>query len=260
MKRNLFLAICFIPVTACSILYPGFTAKEPSLAAVEIGKTTYSRAVGKLGTPAISIMEFPQGARITYLFKTPEAVINRGEIMRGSYKSGCKKCGELTLAFERIGPRLDDMVLVGIARKTPELQAQFVNGFQHIQRGEFQHAFPLIEAAAQARFSEAEFTLGLMHLRGDGTPKDYQKAHFWLRRAAATGHVQARYDLGAMYRNGEGVPVNREAAKALYLMSAQAGYPLAAQELAKIYQEEGDQDKAAKWQEVATRAASKSKQ
>ncbi|MES2917910.1 MAG: tetratricopeptide repeat protein [Pseudomonadota bacterium] len=260
MKRILLLSLLLsllLPLSACSVLYPGFTAKEPSLAGMEIGKTTYRQALGKQGTPAMSVMEYPQGMRTTYLFKTPEAIIDRGEIMRGSYRDGCRKCGQLTLAFERTDRSVDNMVLVGIARSTPDLQKQHESGLGHINRGEFQLALPLIEAAAQGRYNEAEWTLGLMHLRGDGVARDFSQAHFWLRRAAATGHIQARYDLGAMYRNGEGVAVNREAAKALYLMSAQAGYALAAQELAKLYQEEGDQANAAKWQEFARKEAAR---
>lgn len=257
MKRILFLSFFLLHLNACSILYPGFSSKEPSLANLEIGKTTYRDALGKYGTPAFSIMEYPRGMHMTYFFKMPESIINRGEIMRGSYHDGCRKCGQLKLSFERTDRSIDNMILVSLARLTPDLQAQYSKGLEHIQQGDFQQALPLIEAASKSHYSDAEYTLGLMHLRGDGVAQDFKNAHFWLSRAAAAGHVQARYDLGAMYRNGEGVPVNREAAKALYLMSAQAGYPLAAQGLAKMYQEEGDQVNATKWQDVAT--ASKSK-
>lgn len=254
MKRILFLALLLLPLSGCSLLYPGFSNKEPSIARLEVGKTTYQQASSRYGTPAIMVMDLPNSLRMTYLFKTPEAVIDRGELMRGSYRRGCKDCGELMLAFERTGRGLDSMVLAGIARSTPELKSRFAEGLAHINRGEFQAALPLIEAAAGAHYSEAEFTLGLMHLRGDGVPRDFQKAGLWFGRAAAAGHSRARYDLGAMFRNGEGVPVNREAAKTLFRMSAQAGYALAAQELSKLYFEEGDLVNAGKWQEFARKA------
>lgn len=252
MKRTL-LTLIFLSLTACSVLYPGFSTREPSLAHLEVGKTTYKQALREYGTPAMSVVEFPRGMRMTYLFRTPEAVVDRGLLMRGSYQDGCKGCGRLTLVFERVDNSLDNMVLVGIARSTPAVEALYVAGMKHIHQGEFEQALPLIEAASQARFSDAEFTLGLMHLKGDGVARDYTKARHWFTRAAAAGHVDARYDLGAMYRNGEGVAVNRDAAKALFLSAAQAGNRRAAGELAKLYEEDGDLANARKWSEVFAR-------
>lgn len=254
MKRALLLAFLFCHLSACSLLYPGYSNKEPSLEGVEINRTTYREALSKYGPPAISVLEYPYGARMTYFFRTPEATVDRGLIMRGSYQNGCRKCGKLTLAFERRGNSPDDMVLVGVARYTPALEATCLKGLEQINRGNFQEALPFIEAAAQAHYSDAEATLGLMYVNGDGVARDYARARFWFERAAAAGHAQGLYELGVLYRNGEGVPVNRQAAKMLFERAAQAGFATAARELAKLH-EEGGADDVAPWRSRAMPAA-----
>ena len=46
--------------------------------------------------------------------------------------------------------------------------------------------------------------LGTMYYKGDGVSIDYEKAFYWIKKAAAQEHVNAMYNLGYMYWSGEG--------------------------------------------------------
>lgn len=225
----------------------GYSSNPISTQDLRVGITTYKEALAKHGAPAISRIIFPQRASLSYFYKTPEAKIDKGLIMRGSYKERCQGCARLTLAFEGDRGGIDGLVLAGYSVESPALEGIYSNALAFIEKGEYLSARTLMEQAANEHYSEAEFVLGLMYIKGDGGVNDYKKAHYWLQRAAATGYVRAQYDLGAMYRNGEGVQVDHKRAKALYSLSAQGGYPIAAHELARIFQEEGDQKSAEKW-------------
>lgn len=53
--------------------------------------------------------------------------------------------------------------------------------------------------------SGAAFRLGSRYLNGEGVDKDYEKAKYWLEKAADKNHSHALYDLGYMYLYGVGV-------------------------------------------------------
>lgn len=245
-----FIATAFFMITGCSVLFVGYSSRPLSATNLVVGSTTLEQAQEIYGDPGISRYG-PYETTFVYFFKTPEAVVNRSLIMKGMYKNGCIKCGQLKLSFVR---RSGNPTLAGYSIFTPLLESRFREGMTLINRAEFDKALPIIEETAKQNFTEAEFTLGLMYIKGDGVLQDYALANRWLSKAAAVGHVHAMYDLGAMYRNGEGVAVDKAAAKALYLRSAEEGYALAAHELAKIYQEDGDLDSAQEWFERAKKA------
>lgn len=50
---------------------------------------------------------------------------------------------------------------------------------------------------------EGEAKLGAMYLNGEGVPKDFGKAEFWLGMAAEDGDAEAQFNLGTMYRDGK---------------------------------------------------------
>jgi TPR repeat protein len=52
----------------------------------------------------------------------------------------------------------------------------------------------------------AQFMLGVMYSRGEGTPQDYKQAAHWYRQAAERGEARAQYNLGSMYAKGQGAP------------------------------------------------------
>jgi Sel1 repeat len=52
----------------------------------------------------------------------------------------------------------------------------------------------------------AQFTLGEMHSRGQGVPRNEADALKWYRMAADQGHAGAQNNLGIIYTFGKGVP------------------------------------------------------
>jgi hypothetical protein len=83
----------------------------------------------------------------------------------------------------------------------------------------------------------AEYNLGMLYARGEGLPKDPQKAADWYRKAAEQGVAAAQYNLGLMYANGEGVAQNTEEATKWFLRAAEQGVVNAETGLGNIYQE-----------------------
>jgi len=55
-----------------------------------------------------------------------------------------------------------------------------------------------IRKAARLGDSEAQNTLGLMYLKGDGVKKNLNLAKKWLKKAATLGHAQAQMNLEAL--------------------------------------------------------------
>lgn len=208
---------------------------KPDLVWLENRNTYYNDIIQKYGYTSDEVLT-AEGTKLTYEY--PDT---------GS--SACQKCGTVTFVFAKKNNM--GRPLVGVAVTDTALNEAFNKGCKLLVEKKLAEATPLIKEAAAAHYPDAQHTLGLMHINGDGVEKNYAEAHKWFYRAAAAGHARAQYDLGAMYRNGEGVKVNNDAAKSLYILSANNGYAIAAQELARIYQSEGDITNSEKWLETA---------
>jgi TPR repeat protein len=92
-------------------------------------------------------------------------------------------------------------------------------------------------AAAQSNV-DALTSLGLLHLDGDGVPRDARVAAAWLRRAAEQRSGFAQYTLAGLLESGdEGVPADLEAAAAWYRMAADGGYGLAQLALGRLFED-----------------------
>ena len=68
----------------------------------------------------------------------------------------------------------------------------------------------VLSAEIFARLAEqgdprAQTYLGVMYLRGQGVPQNFDAAAFWLHLAAEAGLPEAQYFLGLMYDKGQGV-------------------------------------------------------
>ncbi len=73
---------------------------------------------------------------------------------------------------------------------------------------------------AESGYPPAQYTLGLLHAKGQGVAKDDQAALSWYRKAAEQGWPDAQYALGRRLEVGEGVPKDEQAAAALYFNAA----------------------------------------
>jgi len=68
---------------------------------------------------------------------------------------------------------------------------------------------------------DAQYTVGVRFLRGEGVEKNPTKAVEWIRKAAEQDHAGAQYQLGIFYRDGVGVSASEsEAVKWLRLASS----------------------------------------
>jgi len=63
-------------------------------------------------------------------------------------------------------------------------------------------AFEWIKKSANSGYLKAQFKTGFMYLKGLGTNRNYGKAESWLRKAANKGYAPAQYYLAGMYRDG----------------------------------------------------------
>ncbi|MDH5326366.1 MAG: hypothetical protein OEZ68_11505 [Gammaproteobacteria bacterium] len=70
---------------------------------------------------------------------------------------------------------------------------------------------------------EAQFTLGMMYVNGDGVAKDPSAAAQWLHKAAEQDHTEAQFQLGQLYNSGSGVEADKQAAKMWLAKAADAG-------------------------------------
>ncbi|MBI1391458.1 MAG: hypothetical protein GC152_01835 [Alphaproteobacteria bacterium] len=84
------------------------------------------------------------------------------------------------------------------------------------------------QAAGRADNEIAQYTYGIMHLRGIGVQKDGAIAVDWLRRAASRNVAEAHYALGVVYRDGttglNAVSPNKANAALHFAKAGQLGY------------------------------------
>lgn len=89
--------------------------------------------------------------------------------------------------------------------------------------------------AAEAGNANAQYVLAGMFLRGNGIPKDTERAASWLMKAADRGHAQAQFALAELYERGEGVKADPVQAVRWYEMAARQQHGLAQLRLGEIY-------------------------
>lgn len=95
---------------------------------------------------------------------------------------------------------------------------------------------PLIELHLQAEDSiDAQYTLAMKYLKGEGVARDLAVALQWLREAAGGGHVDAEYQLGLLYRDGIGVPKDLTRAMRWLQVAGVAGHEKAQTAYAELH-------------------------
>ena len=95
-------------------------------------------------------------------------------------------------------------------------------------------ALEWIDKAAKTGHLKAEFKLGLMYLQGIGTETDTAKAEKWLRKAANKGSTAAQFYLGGMYRDGKYVKRDYNKALSWLKKSRDGGFWKAKKEYEKV--------------------------
>jgi TPR repeat protein len=102
-------------------------------------------------------------------------------------------------------------------------------------------------ALAQQGDVKAQYDVGNMYLKGQGTTRDAKEAFNWFSKAAEQGYSRAEYKLGYLYQRGTGVTKNQDKAYTWLKKSAQKGYTPAMFYLGKLYVGRGDYDTALTW-------------
>lgn len=90
-----------------------------------------------------------------------------------------------------------------------------------------------VDSAVAARM------LASLHQRGEGVPKDIDKALVLYRRAAEMGDAEAQFNLGNIYLLGEGVRADDAWALTYYRAAARQGHPLARRNMDQLYRAAG---------------------
>lgn len=83
--------------------------------------------------------------------------------------------------------------------------------------------------------AKAQFWVGWMYAMGQGVPRDYAQAAFWIRKAADQGDAEAQGELAGMYVHGEGVPEDYAQGAAWYRKAADQGDAFAQDCLGEMY-------------------------
>lgn len=130
---------------------------------------------------------------------------------------------------------------------TKEAKAQLAIGYKYLSLKIFPKARYWIEKSALQGNTDAQWTMGLMLVKGDGVEKDYEDAKKWFEKSSNQDHIGATYDLAAMYNNGEGIPKDVNKAKELFIKCAKKEHKQSIVELIKIYKKEGNAEEELSW-------------
>jgi len=75
----------------------------------------------------------------------------------------------------------------------------FLQAVEYYENDDYEKAFLIMEQAAKAGSTEAEYGLGLMYQKGNGVEQNYQKAAQWYNFAAEKGDTDAQFNLACIY-------------------------------------------------------------
>lgn len=104
---------------------------------------------------------------------------------------------------------------------SPSSNADITSGITAYARGDYDKAYNVMISVAKTRQDRiAQYYLGMMHLRGQGTQSDTKQAAQWFRLAAEQSIASAQYQLAKLYEAGNGLPKDLEQAYAWYKTAA----------------------------------------
>ena len=102
-------------------------------------------------------------------------------------------------------------------------------------------------AMAQKGDMKAQYDVGNMCLKGQGTARNAKEAFSWFSKSAKQGYSRAEYKLGYLYQRGTGVGKDQNQAYKWLKKSAEKGYTPAMFYLGKLYVGRADYEKALVW-------------
>lgn len=96
-----------------------------------------------------------------------------------------------------------------------------------------------VKKDAIAGDAQAQFKMGRMYMIVSG---DYEKAFYWLSKAAKQGNAEAQADIGSLYYYGKGVKKDIKKAEEWFVKASQNDDPRAQNDLAMLYLESNSRD------------------
>jgi TPR repeat protein len=130
------------------------------------------------------------------------------------------------------GPVWAAAILLGLMLP---VQADYESGVKAYRSGDYETALAEFGRAAESGDRNAQYNVGLMHLKGQGVAANDQEAVRWFRKAAGLGQVEAQTFLGALYADGQGVTQDYEQAAYWLAIAAEAGHGAAQCFLGQLY-------------------------
>ena len=132
---------------------------------------------------------------------------------------------------------------------------RYEEAFKAYQNQNFTDAEDTWVALADSGDVNAQYALGVMHLRQEASDSSPVAAFSWFEKAAAQGHATAMFNLGVAYWEGSGVEQNKDQALTLWEQSALKGDSGAQFNLGLAYyigeQKDPDIETAARWISLA---------
>ncbi len=107
----------------------------------------------------------------------------------------------------------------GIAAQIPA----YKQAFQAYQTQQFDKAESIWETLSQSGDPNAQYALGVMHLRSETKSPTAQKAFRWFEKAAKQDHSTAMFNVGVAYWEGKGVKQDRHKALSWWKNAAELG-------------------------------------
>jgi TPR repeat protein len=138
------------------------------------------------------------------------------------------------ITFDMKTLRIIPLVLISLM-SFPSWSADFEKGLTAYDNGDYETALRMWTSLADRGHEKAQVNLAVMHLRGQGVPKDQRKALRYLTPAAERGNSVAQRYLGMMYHRGNGVIQDFQTAFHWYYLAAEQGNVLAQYSLGSAY-------------------------
>src|SRR6266498_3874728 len=99
------------------------------------------------------------------------------------------------------------------------------------------------QEAAERGDNIAQYNLGCLYEKGEGTEKNLEKAFYWYQKAAENGNIEAHFNLALLYKTEK----NLEKAIYWYQKASENGHIKAQNNLALLYEKEKNLKKAFYW-------------
>jgi len=125
-----------------------------------------------------------------------------------------------------------------VKAESGDLKAQYDIGNMYLKgqgtARNAKEAFNWFQLAAAKNYARAQYKLGYLYHRGEGAKKNNDKAFKWVSKAAGQGYKPAMYYLGKLYAAGDGAPASIQRALKWHTKAYAAGYNPAKREIESL--------------------------